>query len=280
MIRNVILVVAVVSSLVASTAQADSRRGGGSRGWGGGGSRGWGGIGIGGSGFQLNIGRGGYGYGRGYGGWGGYGGGYNRGWGGGYYGGGYGSGYYSPGYYGQTYSSPNYYYAPSQVYTDSTVVPSGPQAPTFDGGSIVLTNPATNTETIEYGLNGQAFTMKPGQTQRFTHDRDWIVEFERGVSNNVARYGLKSTSYKFKRTSNGWELFEQADSRPTAGALSPPPTNDPVRSAERLQPADETRRKDSVPPPVPEADQPKAQEFTSPSDDPETTVRPRQVPQP
>ena len=274
MFRSLFVTATIAASLAASSVQAGG---------------GWGGIGIGGGGLQLNIGRGGYGYGRGYGGY-GYGGGYGPGWGGGYYGGygrgwgggyygGYGSGYYSPGYYGQTYSSPNYY-TPSQVYTDSTVAPSGPQSPTFDGGSIVLTNPATNTETIEYGLNGQTFSMKPGQTQRFTHDRDWIVEFDRGVSNNVARYGLKSTSYKFKRTSNGWELFEQADSRPAAGALPPPPTNDAVRSAERLQPADETRRKDSVPPPVPEADQPKAQELTSPSDDPEAVIRPRQVPQP
>ena len=62
MMKYVILAVTIVSSLVASTAQADHRRGG-SRG-------GFGGIGIGGSGFQLNIGRGGYGYGQGYGGYG------------------------------------------------------------------------------------------------------------------------------------------------------------------------------------------------------------------
>ncbi len=291
MFKSLIIAATIAASLAASPVRAGFGYGGGSR------------IGVGGSGFQLNIGQGGYG--RGYGGY-GYGGygpglggsyysGYGRGWGGGYgsgYGGygsgygGYGPGYggygpgYGSGYYGQTYSAPNYYYAPTQVSTDSAVVPSGPQSPTFDGGSIVLTNPATNTQNIEYALNGQAFTMKPGQTQRFTYDRDWIVEFDRGVSNNSARYSLKSTNYKFKRTSNGWELFEQADSRPTTGALPPPPTNDPGRSAERLQRADEIRRKDSVPPPVPGADQLKPQELTSPSDDPEAVIRPRQVPQP
>lgn len=263
MFKSFILVVAVVSSLVTSTAQADHRRGGG--GWRGGG---WGGVGVGGRNFQLYIGPGygGYGYG-----------GYGRGWGG-YYGG-YGSGYYSPGYYyGQTYSSP-YYYTPGQVYSDSTIMTPDPQAPIFDGGSIVLTNPATNTETVAYALNGQPFVIKPGQTQRFIHDRDWVVEFDRGVSNNIARYGLKSSRYKFKQTSNGWELFEQAESRPSAGALPPPPTNDPVRPVEQPQPAGESQRKELVPPPVPEADQPKPRELTSPADDPETVIRPRQVPQ-
>jgi hypothetical protein len=265
MFKSLVVAATLVSSLAASTVQADHRRGGGN--WGG--ARGGWGVGIGGNGFQLNIGRGGYGYGRGYG-WGGYGG----GWGGGYYGG-YGSGYYSPGYYyGQTYSSP-YYYTPGQVYSDTVVVPSGPQAPMFDGGSIVLTNPATNPETVEYALNGQPFAMRPGQSQRFTHDRDWIVEFNRGDGSNFARYSLKSATYKFKPASNGWELFEQAESRPSVGALPPPPANDsPARPVSRPKSAN------PPPPPVPKADEPKPQEFTSPSSNPETVVRPRQVPQP
>ena len=263
MMRNVILAVTIVSSLVASTAQADHQRGG-SRGGG------WGG-----SGFQLNIGRGGFGYGNGWGrgnGWG------DNGWGDNGWGnngwGGNGWGYYSPGYYGQTYSSPNYY-TPSQVYTGSTVVPSGPQAPMFDGGSIVLTNPATNTGTVNYSLNGQPFVMRPGQSQRFTHERDWIVEFNRGDGSSIGRYSLKSATYKFKPTARGWELFEQAESRPTVGALPPPPSDDgPVKSADR------PRLPNPPTPPVPEADEPKPLEFTGPSSEPETVVRPRQVPQP
>lgn len=258
MFKSLVIAATIVSSLATSTVQADHRHGGG--GWRGGG--GWGGVGIGGRNFQLYIGRGGYGYG-----------GYGGGWGG-YYGG-YSPYYSSPGYYyGQTYSSP-YYYSPGQVYTESTIVPSGPQAPMFDGGSIVLTNPATNPDTVEYALNGQPFVMKPGQSQRFTHDRDWIVEFNRGDGSNFARYSLKSATYKFKPTSNGWELFEQADSRPTIGALPPPPTNDaPAKSADRPKSVNPPL------PPVPEADEPKPQEFTSPSSNPETVVRPRQVPQP
>ena len=264
MIRNVILAVAVVSSLVASTAQADHRRGG-SRG-----GVGFGGIGIGGSGFQLNIGRGGYGYGRGYGGY-GYGSGYGS------YGSGFGSGYYSSPnyYYDQSYSTP-YYYTPSQVYTGTTIVPAGPQAPMFDGGSIVLTNPATNSATVEYALNGQPFAMKPGQSQRFTHERDWIVEFNRGGDSNVATYSLKSATYKFEPTALGWELFEQAEPQPSVGALPPAPANDaaPVKSVER------PRSVNPPPPPVPEADEPKSPAITSPSSDSAAVIRPRQVPQP
>lgn len=257
MLKSLIVAATLVSSLAASTVQADHRSG-----WRGG----WGSVGIGGRNFQLYIGRGGYGWGGGY-----YG--YSPGY---YYGPRYyyGPGYYDPGYYyGQTYSSP-YNYSPSTVDSETTIVPSGPQSPMFVGGPIVLTNPATNPESVEYALNGQPFVMKPGQSQRFSHDRDWIVEFNRGDGSNFARYSLKSATYKFKPTSRGWELFEQAESRPSVGALPPPPTDDAPAPA---KPADRPRSANPPPPPVPDADEPKPREFTSPSNDPETVVRPRQA---
>lgn len=159
----------------------------------------------------LRIGIGGLGYG-GYGGY-GYGGYPGYGYGGSPYG--YGSSYYStPRYYYSTptYSTPSYSY-PSTVIINST--PSVP-APSFDNGPIVITAPAANDKPIEYMLNGQPFTIKPGQSQKFNHDRDWIVDFDRGNGKGTGKYSLKAAAYKFKQTSNGWELFEAARPEPPA----------------------------------------------------------------
>ncbi len=165
------------------------------------------------SNFRFGFGGGGYGYpSYGY----GYGGnpyGYGSG-----YGSGFGLGIYStPRYYYSTpaytypsYSTPSYSY-PSTVIVNST--PSVP-SPTFDNGPIVITAPATNEKPIEYMLNGQTFTIKPGQSQKFNHDRDWIVDFDRGYGKGTGKYSLKATTYKFKMTNNGWELFEAAKPEP------------------------------------------------------------------
>jgi hypothetical protein len=195
-------------------------------GWGFGG---WGypGYGYGyGSGFSLYIGSGypSYGYGNyGYGpyGYGGY----------GY--GGYGLSpydYSTPSYYSvpqthyygpPSYSSPTYNYSPT---SQSVPVPSRstPSTRSFDRSPIVLTNPATNDKPVAYSLNGHRYTMSPGQSQKFTHDRDWIVEFGRGNGQRSAKYGLKSAAYKFKPTAHGWELFETTDQNSAAKVAAQP----------------------------------------------------------
>lgn len=242
MIRIVLLIAAVVVGLSAAPTQADHRSRGPRVG-----------IGIGGGGFQLYIGPRGYfgpGFYNGYG-YGGY---------GGYYG--YGPGYYySPRYY---YSAP--YVAPGYVYSESAVVTPDPQ---FDGGMIVLMNPAANSESVEYTLNGQRFVMRPGQSQRFNHDRPWVIEFDRGDGRSFARYSLKSATYKFKPTDRGWELFEQADSRPPVGAPPPPPMDDPPpKPAEPPAATDPAR-------PLPDPPKPKAPDAAAPENSRETIIRPR-----
>ena len=190
----------------------------------------------------LRFGFGGLGYGSGYGGYGGY------GYGGSPYGYGYGSGLYStPRYY---YSTPNYttptYSYPSTVIINST--PAAP-APTFDNGPIVITSPATNDKPIGYTLNGQSFTMKPGQSQKFNHDRDWIVGFDRGDGKGATQYGIKAAAYKFKMTANGWELFEAAiPEPPTASSAAPGEAPQPI---DLVQPVEQTVRPRKVLPEAP-----------------------------
>ncbi len=147
--------------------------------------------------------------------------------GGGYGGYGYG-GYPSYGFGSSYYSTPRYYYStpaytqPTYSYPSTVIVNSAPSipAPTFDNGPIVITAPATNDKPVEYLLNGQSFTIKPGQSQKFNHDRDWVVDFNRGEGKGTGKYSLKATTYKFKMTNNGWELFEAAKPEPPMDDVS------------------------------------------------------------
>lgn len=173
--------------------------GGGFRGGGGyygGGYRGGVGIGIGsgsyGSGWSIGIGRPyGYGY-RGY----GYGG-YRP------YGYGYG------GYYGapQYYSTPTYI-QPAPVYT----VPSAP----ISTGEVTILFPSDGLEAVvDYTLNGNPYSMRTGQAQKFPNDRLWTIEFDRGGDFGTARYSLSPGTFKFKLTDRGWELVRAASDLPS-----------------------------------------------------------------
>lgn len=232
--------VAIVAGLTGSAFASHGHGGGGHHGGGGGGHHHGGGMSGGHhhGGYSGGHHHGGYSSGHhhhgGY--YGGYRGGYYSGFGigfgypgYGYYGSPYGYGYRGYGYGGYGYGlggyySPNYYYStPTYSYPSTVIVNPTPSvaAPTFDNGPIVILAPATNDKPIEYTLNGMAYTIKPGQSQKFVHDRDWIVNFDRGNGQGVATYGLKATTYKFKMTDKGWELFEAAN--PERPASDDPP---------------------------------------------------------
>ena len=185
----------------------------------------------------LRFGFGGLGYGSGYGGY---------GYGGSPYG--YGSGYYSaPRYY---YTTPTYSY-PSTMIINST--PSTP-AVSYDNGPIVILAPAANDKPIEYTLNGLSFTMKPGQSQKFNHDRDWIVGFDRGDGKGSAQYGLKAATYKFKMTEKGWELFEAATPEPPTAAAQGEGEGEEPKPIDLVKPVEKTvpqKGTDETPTPAP-----------------------------
>ena len=110
----------------------------------------------------------------------------------------------------------------------------------YDNGPIVITSPTTNDKAVDYSLNGTRFTIEPGQSQKFKHDRDWIVEFNRGSGRATGEYVLKSATYKFKQTANGWELFEAANSPAVREPL--PPADDPIGPAPKPAPDPTTAR--------------------------------------
>jgi hypothetical protein len=76
----------------------------------------------------------------------------------------------------------------------------------FSGGPITIDNPATNTATLSYTLDGNAYTIPPGYSQDLHEDRAWVIQFSRGTNLDQARYGLQSGLYSFTITDRGWEL--------------------------------------------------------------------------
>lgn len=133
----------------------------------------------------------------------GYGMGYNRGYYGGY--GGYGgNGYGGSPYAGSSYGGSNYNYAPQVVST---------------GGPISIEYPSGLGPLVNYSLNGNPYSIRPGQSQNFVNDRNWIVEFDRGSGFGPARYTLHDGHFKFKQTNYGWELVRAT----TMSAAERPP---------------------------------------------------------
>lgn len=203
---------AVGMALKPDVSWARGGRGGG--GWGGGG---WGGgrsgfsIGVGPGGVYGGYGRGGYYGGRGYyGGQGYYGGGYN---GGGYYPSyGYSNGYSNGYYYPSDNSGGVIYSSPTNIapVVTNNVTPNSPAIRSGSGGDVIIENSTDNAAALNYSLNGNNYTIQPGQTQRIANDRQWIVEFDRGSNQGSARYSLSEGKFKFKSTEQGWELVRTA----------------------------------------------------------------------
>jgi hypothetical protein len=95
----------------------------------------------------------------------------------------------------------------------------------FSGGPIKIVNPASNGVTLNYMLDGNAFTIPPGYSQDLREDRARVIQFSRGANLGQAQYGLQSGVYTFALTDHGWELYRS--DFPTVATLPPPaaPTN-------------------------------------------------------
>ena len=111
--------------------------------------------------------------------------------------------------------------APTPYVVQSPII----ENPVFSGGPIKIVNPVKNGVTLNYTLNGFAYAIEPGQSQEFTEDRAWVIEFSRGGNAGLGRYGLHSGLYTFGGANNGWELFNEP--LPVAPPNGGPPANPP-----------------------------------------------------
>ena len=93
----------------------------------------------------------------------------------------------------------------------------------FSGGPIKIVNPAKNGVTLNYTLDGNAFTIPPGYSQDLREDRAWVIQFSRGANLDQARYGLQSGVYTFTRTDHGLELYRSEFPQTAAPTVAPQP---------------------------------------------------------
>jgi len=83
----------------------------------------------------------------------------------------------------------------------STDLPSDPMA-----GQVVIVNPSGNQATLAYSINGQPFNLPPGGSQQLDATSAMVIEFDRGMSGDPARYSLTPGTYTFAATDQGWNL--------------------------------------------------------------------------
>ena len=110
------------------------------------------------------------------------------------------------GWYGFGYGHPYGYYRPVTPYVVQRPIL---VEPAFSGLPIKITNPAANTATMSYVLNGVTYSIPPGYSQDLTLDRSWEISFSRGGNFGSARYGLEPGLYTFEPTDHGWELYHR-----------------------------------------------------------------------
>ena len=125
-------------------------------------------------------------------------------------------GYYGGNYYDRYYARPQVYYYEAETYQ------SAPAPPRYSGAPITISNLKGSAGGLTYHLNQWTFTIKPGESQKIKHDRDWVIRFDRGKQQGSAEYSLTGGLYTAKQTPDGWDLFttnEKKDAPPAPPVL-------------------------------------------------------------
>ena len=83
-----------------------------------------------------------------------------------------------------------------------------------------IVNPAQTQTKLGYTINGQPYSLEPGQSQDVELSTNEVIEFDRGSGNDTARYTLSDGAYTFASTPQGWELYHTSDAQPTDAVAS------------------------------------------------------------
>jgi hypothetical protein len=95
--------------------------------------------------------------------------------------------------------------------------------------AVQISNPADSGVPINFAVDGKAYSVPSGYTQKLTGTASSVVEFDRGDLFGDGRYGLSEGSYEFRYSGKGWELYQKpvAPPSPSSGRL---PRNVPPRN--------------------------------------------------
>ncbi len=127
--------------------------------------------------------------------------------------------------------------------------------------TVLISNPAETSVPINFAVDGTAYSVPSGYTQKIVGTASSIIEFDRGELNGDGRYRLSEGAFEFRYTERGWELFKKPINPPVPSNASTSnlPRNVPPRSVASVTPAtttalspilpDPSAVKESVPPP-------------------------------
>jgi hypothetical protein len=76
-----------------------------------------------------------------------------------------------------------------------------------------LINPATNTATVRFIVNGERVELKPGERRTLSGGDSWLVRFHRGGKFGAAMEPIYNGQHQFVIGPQGWRL-ERADDAP------------------------------------------------------------------
>jgi len=74
---------------------------------------------------------------------------------------------------------------------------------------IRIVNPETSPGIVRFAVNGRVGALPPGESGEIPSGPKWVIEFDRGGQFGKARYALRSGTYRFDLTDNGWELYHE-----------------------------------------------------------------------
>ena len=103
---------------------------------------------------------------------------------------------------------------------------------------ITVFYPADAKEKLVFKLNGDEYTIAPGQTMTLRRDRRWILQYERKPSGRRVQFELGGGRYEFRRMDAGWDLrpmalVEELSAPDAEVDAPPPPTQRRVRRRRR-----------------------------------------------
>ena len=98
--------------------------------------------------------------------------------------------------------------------------------------AVLISNPAETGVPINFVVDGTAYSVPSGYTQKLVATTSSVVEFDRGDLLGDGRYGLTEGPYEFRYADKGWELYKLPAKPPVPSTTSTSslPRNAPPRS--------------------------------------------------
>jgi hypothetical protein len=94
---------------------------------------------------------------------------------------------------------------------ESTKNPAGSDLPEVVLSGPTIVNPATNSASVRFVVNGDVLELKPGERRTLTGGDSWVVRFHRGGEFGAAYEPIYDGTHQFVIGPRGWSLERAAE---------------------------------------------------------------------